>query len=92
MAGKLTDEQRLKVFSALADGTRLRCVKLLASAGKELTGSELAAGLGVSLALQCHHAKILSQAGLLLRRKEGQTVYYGLDRQVLAKCMRSFDH
>ncbi len=89
VAGKLSDAQRLKIFGALADGTRLRFVELLASARQELTGSEIAECLGVSLALQCHHAKALSEAGLLIRRKSGQSVYYSLNQAVLTGCLRS---
>ena len=89
MASKLSDEKRLKIFGALADGTRLRFVELLAACTGELTGSEIAARLEISLALQCHHAKILFQAGLLVRRKDSQTVRYALDRPVLAACLQS---
>lgn len=81
-------EQRAKVFAALSDPTRLQIVELLASAG-ELTGTEIAERLGISLALHCHHTKILCEAGLLSKRKEGQTTYCSLNRPVVEKTMQA---
>lgn len=81
-------ERRAKIFAALADATRLWMVELLREHG-EMSGSAAAESLGVSLALFCHHAKVLTDVGLVLKRKQGQTVYYSLDVEVLADCVRS---
>lgn len=81
--------QRAKIFAALADPTRLRVVELLAEQG-ELSGSEVANALGISLALFCHHSKILAEAGLLQIRKEGQTKFNSLNRDLLEDCFASF--
>ena len=90
MSKKNQDEQRIKVFSALADPTRLRIVELLKNA-EELSGSEIAEQLGISLALMCHHSKIAVQAGLLAKRKGSQTAYYLLNKKVLLTCLKSFE-
>ncbi len=85
----LDQEQRSKIFAALADSTRLRIVELLVQQ-PELSGSEIAAQLGISLALFCHHSKTLAEAGLVQIRREGQTKYHSLNRQLLMTCFQSF--
>ncbi|HEY9647724.1 MAG TPA: metalloregulator ArsR/SmtB family transcription factor [Chroococcidiopsis sp.] len=83
-------EQRAKIFAALADPTRLRIVELL-TAHDELSGSEIAAQTGISLALFCHHSRTLSEAGLISIRREGQTKYNTLNRELLRSCFDSFN-
>lgn len=83
-------EQRAKIFAALSDPTRLRIVELLAVQG-ELSGSDIATQLGISLALFCHHSKTLFEAGLVRIRREGQTKYNSLDRATLLGCITSFE-
>lgn len=73
---------RAKVFAALSDPTRLRIVDLLAEC-EEMSGSEIAERLGISLALFCHHSKTLVEAGLIVQRKDGQTKYNALNWELL---------
>lgn len=82
-------EKRAKIFAALSDPTRLRIVELL-SCCSEMSGSEIAHQLGISLALFCHHSKTLAEAGLIHARKEGQTKYNSLNRELLLDCFASF--
>lgn len=89
-AAKEDIEQRARIFAALSDPTRLRVVELLAQQG-ELSGSEIAAQVGISLALFCHHSKTLAEAGLLFIRKEGQTKYNSLNRELLLSCFAKFE-
>ena len=77
-------EKRAKVFAALSDPTRVRLAQLLAS-HEELTGTELADELNISLALFCHHSSKMADAGLLVRRKASQTTYYALNREILSQ-------
>jgi len=81
-------EQRAKIFAALADPTRLRIVELLAAKG-ELSGSEIASQLNISLALFCHHSRTLVEADLLQVRREGQTKYNSLNQTLLQQCLMS---
>ncbi len=90
-ARPLPVEQRAAVFKALGDPTRLRIVEFLRRRGSEATGTEVAEHAGISLALLCHHAEALVLAGLVRKRKEGQTTYWSLDRQVLGSAVRPFD-
>lgn len=89
MAEKQSYEQRTKIFAALSDLTRLQIVELL-TACEEMSGSEIADKLGISLALFCHHSKTLTEAGLIKQRKEGTTKYNSLNRGLLSACLESF--
>ncbi len=64
------------LFQALADPTRLRIVVLLRS--MELSVGELAQVLGQSQPRVSRHVRILSDSGLVGRRKEGSWVYLQL--------------
>ena len=54
-----------------------------------LSITKQAEGLGISLALYSHHSKTLVEAGLIKRRKQGQTGYCSLDRDLLRECAGS---
>lgn len=62
------------VFFALSDPTRRELLNRL-SKGTELTVSELAEPLEMSLPAASKHLKILERAGLLDRRRDGQRFY-----------------
>jgi ArsR family transcriptional regulator len=66
----------LDIFRALADPTRLRILALLRA--MELSVGELAQVLGQSQPRVSRHVKILADAGLAERRKEGSWVFLGL--------------
>jgi DNA-binding transcriptional ArsR family regulator len=81
-------EQQAKIFSALADPVRLRFVRELVAHG-ERSGTAIADQLGISLALLCHHSRILVDSGVVVKRKDGQTAYFNANRDVLKHCMKS---
>ncbi|VVT02214.1 ArsR family transcriptional regulator [Sphingomonas sp. EC-HK361] len=68
--------EALEIFRALADPTRLRMLALLRS--MELSVGELAQVLGQSQPRVSRHVKILCDAGLAERRKEGSWVFVAL--------------
>lgn len=68
----------LEIFRALADSTRLRILALLRS--MELSVGELAQVLGQSQPRVSRHVKILCDAGLAERRKEGSWVFVALGK------------
>lgn len=70
----------LSIFRALADPTRLRIIGLLRA--MELSVGELAQVLGQSQPRVSRHVKILADAGLAVRRKEGSWVFLGLGPDV----------
>jgi DNA-binding transcriptional ArsR family regulator len=87
LSGKLSIQQRAKVFKALSDPTRLSIVEMLADCDK-MCGSEIADKLGISLALLCHHWSALEHAGLITKRKEGQTASISLNHELLSDCLK----
>jgi DNA-binding transcriptional ArsR family regulator len=82
-------EERALVFKAIGDPTRVRIIELLRAQSEEITGTEIAEHVGVSLALLCHHSSVLVEAGLVNKRKEGQTSYWALNREALASALGS---
>jgi len=65
-----------RIFAALADPTRLRILMLLRA--MELSVGEIAQVLGQSQPRVSRHVRILIEAGLAERRKEGSWVFVGL--------------
>ena len=63
-----------KISKALADETRLRIFRAI-SATDHMTCGEIVSMRGVTAATVSHHLKILSEAGLIACRREGQFVY-----------------
>lgn len=63
-----------KISKALADETRLRIFEAI-SARDDMTCGEIVTMRGVTAATVSHHLKILSEAGLIECRREGQFVY-----------------
>ena len=87
----LTPEQRAAAFKALGEVRRLRIVDFLREREDEATGTEVAAGIGISLALLCHHSDALVESGIVVKRKEGQTSYWRINRGALDLMVRDLD-
>jgi len=66
----------LKVMKALADGSRVKIVKMLQN--REMCVCELQAALRLAQPSVSKHLKILEEAGLVESRKEGLWVNYRL--------------
>lgn len=81
----------LDIFRALADATRLRIMALLRS--MELSVGELAQVLGQSQPRVSRHVKILCDAGLAERRKEGSWVFVALGQAARVEpVLAALDH
>lgn len=81
---KIDDEDMLTIFKALAEESRWKIVKALSI--KDMTTSDLAGELGVTLSTVNHHLKQLISAGiveLLVESKTGKGAYYMLNRDFL---------
>lgn len=81
-------QRRAKIFKSLCDPTRLQIVEALAQ-NQEITGKDLAEDLGITLALLCHHTSTLEEAGIVIKRKQGQSCYHRLNREALDNCLGS---
>jgi DNA-binding transcriptional ArsR family regulator len=78
-----------RTFAALADPTRRAIVARLASGG--LSVSELARPLPMSLPAVMKHLDVLSDAGLVVRRKSGRTVACELDPKPMQEAIAWLD-
>lgn len=63
-----------KISKALADATRLKIFEAI-SAGDSMSCGEIVSLRGVTPATVSHHLRILTEAGLIACRREGQFVY-----------------
>jgi ArsR family transcriptional regulator len=62
-----------KISKALADKTRLRIFEAISA--RRVNCGQIVSMRGVTRATVSHHLKILSEAGLIACRREGQFVY-----------------
>jgi ArsR family transcriptional regulator len=68
-------------FKAIADPARREILRLLRQG--EMTAGDLAAHFDMSKPTMSHHFAVLAEADLISRRREGQTIWYGLNTTVL---------
>lgn len=74
-------------FRMLGDATRLAILRTLMMQG-ELNVGRIAEETGRGQANVSKHLKLLAEAGLIARRKEGLQVFYRLDDPVIEKVCR----
>jgi ArsR family transcriptional regulator len=77
-----------KISKALADETRLRIFEAI-SASDHMTCGQIVAMRGVTPATVSHHLKILSEAGLITCRRQGQFVYSQAVPETIAAYMQA---
>jgi|SRR5882757_412547 len=77
-----------KISKALGDETRLRIFEAI-SASKDMNCGEIVSLRGVTPATVSHHLKILSEAGLIACRREGQFVYSRAVPETIASYSRA---
>ncbi|MGV7210245.1 autorepressor SdpR family transcription factor [Oxalobacteraceae bacterium A2-2] len=68
-------------FKAIADPARREILRLLRRG--EMSAGELSAHFDMSKPTMSHHFAVLKEADLITRRREGQTIWYGLNTTVL---------
>lgn len=74
-----TDKKMAAAFKVLSDVNRYRMFRILAEQPK-LSVSSIAKVLGISLPLASQHIKILVQANLLQKERQGKKVFPVLDQ------------
>ena len=77
-----------EVFKGLADPTRRRILQLLQNG--EMTAGELAQHFDMAKPSVSHHFNVLKQADLIVSRREGQQIYYGLNTTVVEDVLATF--
>jgi ArsR family transcriptional regulator, arsenate/arsenite/antimonite-responsive transcriptional repressor len=84
----MDERQFSKYFKAFGDPSRLRILTLLSS--KEMTVSELVVAAGMSQPTVSRHLAILRGADIVIDRREGQNVYYSLNKVSIENCCDGF--
>jgi len=77
-----------KISKALADQTRLRIFEAI-SAARHMNCGEIVSMRSVTPATVSHHLKILSEAGLIACRRQGQFVYSQAVPETIAAYVRA---
>ena len=81
-------KRQIEFFNALSDETRQRLLMMLE--GREMCVSDLVNAFNVAQPTISHHLSVLKHAGLVEDRKEGQQVFYSLDKAWLKSCCCDF--
>jgi len=76
------------ILFLLADGTRLRILKVLRKGEKNV--SKIVEGMKLSQPTVSHHLKKLEEAGLVLKRQYKRWVFYQVNKRLLKKFIESF--
>jgi ArsR family transcriptional regulator, arsenate/arsenite/antimonite-responsive transcriptional repressor len=86
----MTLQQLVKVTKALADPTRFHLLQTIAERGETSCG-ELVRQFPLTQATISRHLKILTEAGLVEVRREGQFNYYRMLREMLDEYHQALD-
>jgi ArsR family transcriptional regulator len=78
----------MKITKALADPTRFRILQAIASTRERCCG-ELARDFPITQATVSQHLKVLTDAGLVEPRRQGQFNYYWMRRDVFDEYQRT---
>jgi len=88
MARNIDGRTYSKYFKAFGDPTRLRILALLAP--KELAVGEIVTRVGLSQPTVSRHLAILREAGVVVDRRDGQQVFYSLNKTSVENCCSGF--
>ncbi|MGT2637128.1 ArsR/SmtB family transcription factor [Streptococcus ratti] len=84
------DEQRIKIFKALADPIRLNIIRLLYQKQDELNCGEIGILLTISKSAASYHFRTLREAGLTTTRKVGQNKFVKLNQETFDTFLPGF--
>lgn len=82
----MDDGELVRVLKALAHPKRFRMVQEIAAAG-ELSCGQIAERFPVAQPTISHHLKILTDAGVLEMRREGQHGFCSVNRDLIARAL-----
>jgi ArsR family transcriptional regulator len=84
-------ERAAQLFRAMADGPRLRILDLLKQG--EICVTEMVAAVNEKFSTVSQRLRILRGAGLIVRRREGNHIFYALaDRHVADLILNALAH
>jgi DNA-binding transcriptional ArsR family regulator len=80
---RMPPDELVRLLRALGDATRLRMLQLIAQ--RPRSTQELAPLIGISEATLSRHLRLLTEAGVLARSREGRFVLYRLEADAVAR-------
>ena len=86
----IEDEQRVKIFKALADPTRVAIIRTIYRNEKELSCGEVGEKCEASKSNASYHFRTLREADLIHVRKDAQTKYVSLNRETFERYLPGF--
>jgi DNA-binding transcriptional ArsR family regulator len=81
---KIDDKQFSRFFKAFGDKSRLTILKILANG--ELSVNEIAEAVKLTQPTVSRHLGILREAGIVVDRRDGQQVFYSLNKDAVQGC------
>lgn len=78
-----------KITKALADASRLMIINMLSD--QELCDCKILENMNISKPRFSHHMKVLCSSGLVISRREGESMYYRLTNDALTSFKPLFD-
>ncbi len=86
-----TQDQKLaEIFKTLSEPNRIRILRILRHANRELTCSEISQQLSISKSTVSYHFKALRFAGLTRTRKEAQIKYLSINAKTFDQYLPGF--
>ena len=82
-------EEQAAIFSALADPTRLKLVRLLCRQREPdaLCVNALAGLLGVTQSAVSQHMRVLKAIGLVKGERRGYHIHYAINQEAIERCL-----
>lgn len=84
------------LFKALSDPTRVKLLACLAKCGRMCSVTEVAECCSVDFSVVSRHLSMLADAGVLDARKQGRTMFYGVQFERVCESLRAladaFEH
>ncbi|UCD63856.1 MAG: winged helix-turn-helix transcriptional regulator [Candidatus Zixiibacteriota bacterium] len=77
-----------RYFKAFGDPSRFKIIQLLSA--KEMSVNDITAAVGLSQPTVSRHLAILREADIVVDRREGQQVYYRLNKDNVQTCCTGF--
>ena len=81
-------ERKAKVFALFGDPTRLSILQLIMRK-KTLKVSDIATGVGMSVACISHHLQLLKDNKIVTSSRNGNSIFYELNDDPLVKNLQS---
>lgn len=86
----LTNDDRVKIFKALADPTRIEIIRTLHKCSNEMNCGEVGEQCEASKSNASYHFKTLREAGLIIVRREGQIKYIKINYETFQQYLPGF--